>query len=119
VSAEDIAEVAAATLCHPERHVGRAYAPTGPEALTFEQAAACISEVVGRRITYRDIDRDYWISAMTQAGVPAEYGEVLRTLTETVASGRGSQPNGDVLAATGKAPARFMDFAAASAAAWR
>ena len=56
---------------------------------------------------------------MTLAGVPAEYGKVLRMLTETVASGRGSQPNGDVLKATGKAPARFMDFAAATAAAWR
>ena len=119
VSAEDIAEVAVATLSHPERHAGRAYAPTGPEALTFEQATAYISEVVGRRIAYRDIDRDSWIGAMTQAGVPAEYGEVLRMLTETVASGRGSLPNGDVLTATGKAPARFTDFAAAAAAAWR
>lgn len=119
VSAEDIAEVAAATLSHPERHAGRAYAPTGPEALTFEQAAAHISEVVGRRITYRDIDRDVWIGAMTQAGVPKEYGEVLRLLTKTIASGRGSRPNGDVLAATGRVPAHFKDFADATAAAWR
>ena len=119
VSAEDIAAVAAATLCNPARHAGRAYAPTGPEALTFEEAAACISEVVGRKISYRDIDRDAWIAAMTQAGVPAEYGEVLRMLTETVASGRGSRPNNDILTATGSAPARFADFAVETAAAWK
>jgi uncharacterized protein YbjT (DUF2867 family) len=119
VSAEDIAEVAAATLSHPARHAGRAYAPTGPEALTFDQAAGHISQAVGRKISYRDIDREAWIGAMTQAGVPAEYGEVLRMLTETVASGRGSRPNGDVLAATGKTPTRFSDFAAATATAWR
>lgn len=118
VSAEDIAAVAAATLCQPARHAGRAYAPTGPEALTFEEAAARISAATGRRITYRDIDRDTWIQAMTQAGVPAEYGAVLRMLTETVASGRGSVPNDDVLTATGAAPMRFEDFAAQTTAAW-
>ncbi len=119
VDAADIAAVAVATLCNPAKHAGRAYAPTGPEALTFEQAAAHLSEAAGRRITYRNIDRDAWISAMTHAGVPAEYGEVLRLLTETVVSGRGARPNDDVLAATGVAPTRFADFAARTADAWR
>ena len=119
VSAEDIASVAAATLSDPVRHAGRAYAPTGPEALTFEEAARYISKASGRKISYRDIDRDTWIAAMLRAGIPAEYGSVLRMLTETVASGRGSRPNGDVEAATGVAPIRFADFAARSANAWR
>lgn len=70
-------------------------------------------------VSAEDIDRHAWIGAMTQAGVPAEYGEVLRMLTETVASGRGAQPNGDVLLATGRAPVRFADFAATTAKAWR
>lgn len=117
VHAEDIAAVAAATLSDPARHAGRAYAPTGPDALTFEEAADRLSRAAGRPIRYRDIDRDAWIGAMTQAGVPAEYGAVLRMLTETVAGGRGSQPNGDVLAATGRAPIAFADFAASATAA--
>jgi uncharacterized protein YbjT (DUF2867 family) len=40
VNVEDIASVAAATLCEPERHAGRAYAPTGPQALTMHDARA-------------------------------------------------------------------------------
>ena len=56
---------------------------------------------------------------MTRSGVPADYGEVLRTLTETIASGRGSQPNGYVLAATCAAPTSFADFAAMTAPAWK
>jgi uncharacterized protein YbjT (DUF2867 family) len=119
VNAEDIASVAAETLSDPARHAGRAYSPTGPEALTFEEAAAHISNAVGRKISYRDIDRNAWIDALIQAGVPAEYGEVLRTLTETIASGRGSRANDDVMAATGKAPTHFAEFAAKTAAAWR
>ncbi|TYL43661.1 NmrA family NAD(P)-binding protein [Dickeya sp. ws52] len=119
VNAEDIASVAAATLSDPERHAGRAYSPTGPEALTFEDVAAHISNAVGRKISYCDIDRNTWIDAMIQAGVPAEYGEVLRLLTETIASGRGSRPNNDVLTVTGKAPISFAEFAAKTSAAWR
>ena len=119
VSAEDIASVAAATLAEPERHAGRAYAPTGPESLTLDEAAQIISAAVGRTIVYRDTDRDEWVGAMVRSGVPAEYGEVLRTLTETIASGRGAQPNDDVLAATGAAPVSFADFAAKTAPAWK
>jgi uncharacterized protein YbjT (DUF2867 family) len=119
VNAEDIASVAAATLAEPERHAGRVYAPTGPESLTLKEAAQIISAAVGRTIVYRDTDRDEWVGAMVRSGVPAEYGEVLRTLTETIADGRGSQPNGDVLAATGAAPISFADFAAQTAPTWR
>jgi hypothetical protein len=56
---------------------------------------------------------------MVRSGVPAEYGEVLHALTETIASGRGAQPNDDVLAATGAAPVSFADFAAKTAPAWK
>ncbi|HJZ28994.1 MAG TPA: NmrA family NAD(P)-binding protein [Streptosporangiaceae bacterium] len=119
VNAEDIASVAAATLAEPERHAGRAYAPTGPESLTLDDAARIISAAAGRTILYRDTDRADWVGAMVRSGVPAEYGEVLRALTETIASGRGSRPNGDVLAATGAAPVSFADFAAEAAPAWK
>ena len=119
VSAEDIAAVAASTLSDPARHAGRAYAPTGSEALTFAEAAKVISTAVGRKISYRDTDRDTWISAMTAAGVPREYGAVLRTLSETIAKGQGSRPNDDVLEVTGAQPTRFEEFAARTAKAWR
>lgn len=119
VDAEDIASVAAVTLAGPEKHAGRAYAPTGPESLTLGAAARIISAAAGRPITYRDTDRGQWVDAMVRSGVPAAYGEVLRALTETIATGQGARPNGDVLAATGAAPASFADFAAAAAPAWK
>ena len=119
VDAEDIAAVAAATLLDPELHAGRAYAPTGPEALAVGQAAAVMSAVVGRTITYRDTDRDSWVRAMIDSGIPEAYGDVLRTLTSTIAGGLGSTPNDDVLRVTGVAPATFADFAARTAPAWR
>jgi uncharacterized protein YbjT (DUF2867 family) len=119
VSVEDIASVAAVTLADPGRHAGRAYAPTGPQVLTMAEAAGLISEAVGRTISYRDTDREQWITAMIGAGVPAEYAAVLRPLTVTMASGNGARPNDDVLDVTGAAPITFAEFAAATASAWK
>jgi hypothetical protein len=65
------------------------------------------------------MDRCEWVDAMVGSGVPAEYGEILRTLTETIASGRGAESNGDVFAVTGAAPISFADFAAKTASAWK
>jgi hypothetical protein len=42
-------------------------------------------------------------------------GQGVSVRTETIASGRGSQPNGDVLAVTGAVPISFADFASKTA----
>jgi hypothetical protein len=63
--------------------------------------------------------RDAWIDGTIAAGVPAAYGEVLRMLTEAVASGDGSRPNNDVQNVTGRPPISFADFARRTAQAWR
>ena len=118
VDAEDIAAVASATLADPEAHAGAQYALTGPEALTIAEAAKIISHVSGHVIDYTDIDRGVWVAAAVAGGVPADYGAVLRVLTETIASGHGSRPGSDVEKATGAAPVSFADFARRAAAAW-
>jgi uncharacterized protein YbjT (DUF2867 family) len=118
VRVEDIA-AAAVTLTEPEKHAGRAYAPTGPQALTMAEAAAMISAATGRTITYRDIDREQWIAAMVSTGVPAEYAQVLRPLTATLASGNGARPNSGVLDVTGTARGTFAEFADKTAPAWK
>jgi uncharacterized protein YbjT (DUF2867 family) len=118
VDAEDIAAVAAATLADPERHAGAEYAPTGPDILTVSEAADIIGRVTGRPVRHVDIDRLSWVDSVIASGVPAEYGEILQMLTETVASGRGSRPNSDVEKVTGSPSRSFTDFARRSAAAW-
>ena len=119
VDAEDIAAVAAETLANPEAHAGAQYAPTGPEALTVADVATIIGEVLGRSVKHNDIDRETWISGAVAAGlVPAAYGEMLRWLTGTVASGNGSRPTDDVRKVTGVPPTTFAEFARRSAHAW-
>jgi uncharacterized protein YbjT (DUF2867 family) len=118
IDAEDIAAVAAATLADPDAHAGAQYALTGPEALTLADAATIISQVTGQTIAHVDLDRDEWVAGAVADGVPAEYGAVLRMLTETIASGHGSRPNSDVEKATGVAPTSFADFARRTATSW-
>jgi uncharacterized protein YbjT (DUF2867 family) len=118
VDADDIAAVAAATLADPEAHAGAQYAPTGPEVLTVSEAADIIGSVTGRPVRHVDIDRRSWVEGVIASGVPAEYGEMLRMLTETVASGRGSRPNGDIDKVTGAPATSFIDFASRTAETW-
>ncbi len=88
------------------------------EILTVSEAAAIIGGVTGRPVQHVDIDRETWIEGVLAAGVPAEYGQMLRVLTETVASGAGSTPNDDVERVTGAPPRSFADFARRNATAW-
>jgi uncharacterized protein YbjT (DUF2867 family) len=90
-----------------------------PQALTMDEAAQLISAAAKRAITYRDTDREGWIAAMVSTGIPAEYAQVLRPLTATVARGNGARPNSDVLEVTGTAPVTFAEFAAKTAPAWK
>jgi uncharacterized protein YbjT (DUF2867 family) len=119
IDAEDIAAVAVATLADPQAHNGAEYSLTGPEAISVADAAAIISDATGRTITHLDLDRDAWIAGAIANGVPAEYGAVLRQLTETIASGHGSRPTDSVEKITGAAPRRFTEFARRTAAAWK
>jgi uncharacterized protein YbjT (DUF2867 family) len=118
VDAEDIAAVAAATLADPRGHAGAEYAPTGPDILTVGDAADIIGSVTGCPIRHVDIDRHSWVEGVIASGAPAAYGEMRKLLAETVSSGRGSRPKGDVEKVTGVSPRSFTDFAKSVAAAW-
>jgi uncharacterized protein YbjT (DUF2867 family) len=118
IDAGDVAAVASATLVDPQAHAGAQYSLTGPEALTLVEAATIISAVSGQPVRHRDIDRDEWVASAVAGGVPAEYGAVLRGLTETIAAGHGSRPNNELTRAIGAKPTTFGDFARRTAAAW-
>jgi uncharacterized protein YbjT (DUF2867 family) len=118
VDAGDIASVAARTLLDPVAHAGARYDLTGPQALTFAQAAGIISSVSGRPIAYHDIDPEAWIAGALAMGVPAGYAVMLRWLTGMVISGNGAKPTDDIEKVTGRAATSFRTFAERSSRAW-
>ena len=118
VDADDIAAVAAETLLHPGAHAGTQYTLTGPQALTFDEAAGIIASVSGRPVRYNDIDQEAWISGALAVGVPADYAVMLRWLTGAIIAGHGSTPTDDIEKVTGREPATFRQFAERNARAW-
>ncbi len=118
VDAADVAAVAAQTLLHPQRHVGAAYALTGPQAITFVDVAATIASVSGRPVTYVDVAQQAWIDGAIAAGIPADYAAMLRWLTGSIIDDNGSTPTGDVTTVLGRDARSFGEFAQRNAAAW-
>ena len=117
VDARDVASVIARTLVEPG-HEGRAYVPTGPEALTYDECARLISEAVGRPIRNADpAVWSYW-RRMRSGGMPRAMVGVTLGIYTAARLGLAANLTDDVERLTGRPPRRFADFARDARAAW-
>jgi uncharacterized protein YbjT (DUF2867 family) len=114
VDVDDIAEVATESLLDP-RHDGEVYEVTGPELLTYADVAGQLSEAFGREIRYVPVTSDEFFAGMAQAGVPVEYGDLLRYLFEITASGVNAYVTDGVERALGRPARSFREFAVRAA----
>lgn len=71
VDVRDVAEVAAAALVDPAAHRASAYTLTGPAAVSFEEAATILSEVLGRTIRYDRASIVGYALHLRRRGMPA------------------------------------------------
>jgi len=110
IDADDIADVAVAALTE-NGHAGQVYEVTGPRLLTFAEAVAEIAEAAGRPIRYVQIPQDAFVAGLTQAGLPADYIELLKYLFTTVLDGRNEHLTDGVQRALGRAPRDFREYA--------
>ncbi|GAB4548923.1 MAG: NAD(P)H-binding protein [Phycisphaerales bacterium] len=116
VDVDDIAEVAAESLLDT-RHNGEVYEVTGPELLTYADVAQQLSDAAGRGIRYVPVTTFEFFDGMAQAGVPAEYGDLLRYLFEITKSGVNAHVTDGVQRALGRPPRSFRAFATHAGAA--
>jgi len=115
VDAGDIADVAVAALTGPG-HVGEVIEVTGPELLTFAEAAAELSQATGRRIDYVQVPHDDFVEGARASGVPGDVVWMLDYLFATVLDGRNAYLTDGVERALGRRPKRFADYARDAAA---
>jgi uncharacterized protein YbjT (DUF2867 family) len=106
IDGRDIGEVAARLLVD-DHHSGRAFELTGPQALTHAEAAQVLSEAVGRKITYTDIEPPVFHADLVAAGLPSDYADLLVQLMAFVRAGYNARVTQDVEAVLGK-PARSL-----------
>jgi uncharacterized protein YbjT (DUF2867 family) len=74
IDARDIARVAARTLTEPD-HEGMAYELTGPESISWEDAAETLSQVLGRTVRYVRISLEDLRQSLLAEGFTEEMAE--------------------------------------------
>jgi uncharacterized protein YbjT (DUF2867 family) len=112
---DDLADVAVAALTD-DRHVGQLYELTGPEPLTFGEAAAKIASATGRELHYTPISLQQHEVELAEHGVPSDVIELLTYLFSEVATEGNAGTADGVERALGRKPLEFGDYARKAAA---
>lgn len=117
IDARDVAAVAAEIAVSPALHAGKTYWPTGPEAITFADAAVVISKLLGRPITFQPLTVEEQTQAMIDIGLPESLAAMNAQAVALFAEGDSDYVTDDVPSILGR-PARTLeqfatDYAAA------
>jgi len=112
IDARDVAAVAAEIAAAPVPHAGKTYWPTGPEAITFSDAAAALSKVLGRLITFHPLTVEEQTQAMVDIGLPESLAAMNAQAVALFADGDSDYVTGDVPSILGRPARTFDQFAA-------
>jgi uncharacterized protein YbjT (DUF2867 family) len=119
VAASDVASVAAAALLDPTAHDQRAWTPTGPQALSYDEVAEVLTGVLGRTIRYtRPGVLRYIRHARTVLGMPTAMALVTTAIYTVARVGKAGGLTEDVRTVTGREPVSFQEWAVANREAW-
>jgi uncharacterized protein YbjT (DUF2867 family) len=110
VDVRDVAAVAVKALIEPT-HKGKAYTLTGPEALTYDELAAELSEALGRKISHISLSSSDLRSGMLAEGLPEEIVDRMLDLERYFREGQASCITDTVKQVTGRDPRRFAAYA--------
>jgi uncharacterized protein YbjT (DUF2867 family) len=112
VDAEDVAAVAVRALLDPAGHRGRAWTPTGPDALGYAEVARILSDVLGRSIRYTAPGAvRYWSHARRTLQMGVGIAAVTTGIYTAARLGLADGVTGDVEEVVGRAPVPFAEFA--------
>lgn len=110
VDARDIAAVAVESLSG-EGHAGKVHAITGPEAISFGDAAAAIGAAIGKGVNYVAVPPDAARQSMLGAGMPEWYVNDLLILFDFYAKGYMAAVTDTVPRVTGRPATGVAQFA--------
>jgi len=111
IDVRDIAGSAAAALTSAAFD-GKAFNLTGPRAIGYGEAAAIISQAIGKPVSYSPVSDEVFIGILTGAGVPQDYASFLASIFHPVREGWTSAVTGDVETLTGHAPHSLETYVA-------
>ena len=112
VDADDLADVAVATLLDPA-HVGCIHELTGPRLITFSDVAAEIGSATGRPVAYRELPLHDYVATLVSAGFGGEEAVGLAHVFSEALDGRNASLESGVKDVLGREPRDFTAFAEA------
>lgn len=118
VHAGDIAEVACRALTDETPH-NTDHLITGPQALTYGEAAAIIGRALGRPVQHVNISEAEVAARWIALGMEESYAQLLAGLDTAIAHGAEDRTADTVLRLTGHAPKSLATFASESVATWQ
>lgn len=118
VDTRDVAAVAAEIAAAPTAHVGKTYWPSGPESLTYADAAAALTKVLGRPITFHALTFEEQKQAIVDVGVPDDIAAMNAQAIALFAEGDSDWVTSDVPAIIGRPARTFEQFVADNAPAF-
>jgi uncharacterized protein YbjT (DUF2867 family) len=121
VDVRDIAAVAVKSLTEDtsDKHNNKTYLITGPEALSYYQAAEILSSATDKKISYVNISEEEARGAMKEMGMSDWLINTISELNDYFRKGNASQVSSAVEEVTGKKPISFSQFAKDYAEAFR
>lgn len=117
IDVADIGRVAAECLLSDE-HENQIYTLTGPEALTYDEIAATLSEVLPYSVRYPRPNPVQYVWRHLRQGDSLGYTLVTTMLYTITRLGNAASVSDDVRAVTGKEPTSFRAFAQEHREAW-
>jgi uncharacterized protein YbjT (DUF2867 family) len=118
VDSRDIATAASAAL-RGDHLNGSTFTLTGPQALTYAEAAATLSTIIGRRIDYVPLEDDAFVQSLLKAGLPLDDAKYITGLFGPTRDGAAAGISLDVEKLTGQPPRTFAQYARDHASAWQ
>ena len=111
IDARDVSHVAARVLTG-WGYDDRAYDLSGPEAMTHHQAREALSETLGRRIRYVELDDDSFRRRMISQGVPEDFAGLLEDVNRRNRNGETEDDTltDNVRNILGREPTPFSQF---------
>jgi len=114
IDSRDVAEVIAAVLASPAKHIGKVYELTGPKSQDMNGVAAEYSEALGRPIAYIDAPFEEWRQELAGRGLPDHVFQHFLTMAKLHAANRYDRLTHDVEAITGRPATSIRDYVARS-----
>ncbi len=115
IDIDDLADVVVATLLEPGLH-NRLFEVTGPEAISFADCVAHISDALGRRVQLCEVSMDEYVGALKTQQVPDYLIELLQALFADLFDGRNAHTASGVREALGRPATNFRTYAHKAAA---